>query len=57
MKWVIINDTSIGGAYRAAKNYSLIINEKYRDTDWDILSEENIKTSKTFVKRMIGYGF
>lgn len=32
MKWVIINDTSIGGAYRAAKNYSLIINEKYRDS-------------------------
>ena len=24
------------------------INEKYKDTKWDILSEENVKTSKTF---------
>jgi len=24
------------------------INEKYKDTNWDILSEENVKTSKTF---------
>ena len=25
------------------------ITEKYKDTNWDILSEENVKTSKTFV--------
>ena len=27
------------------------INEKYKDTKWDILSEENVKTSKTFVTK------
>ena len=25
------------------------INEKYKNINWDILSEENVKTSKTFV--------
>ena len=27
------------------------INEKYKDSNWDILSEENFKTSKTFVTK------
>jgi len=27
------------------------INEKYKDTNWDILSEENVKTSKTFITK------
>jgi len=27
------------------------INEKYKDTNWDILSEENVKTSNTFIAR------
>ena len=27
------------------------INEKYKYTNWDILSEENVKTSKTFVTK------
>ncbi len=27
------------------------INEKYKNTNWDILSEENVKTSKTFVTK------
>ena len=27
------------------------ITEKYKDTNWDILSEENVKTSKTFVTK------
>ena len=27
------------------------INEKYKDTNWDILSEENVKISKTFVTK------
>ena len=33
------------------------INEKYKNINWDILSEENVKTSKTFLLRMIGFGF
>ena len=33
------------------------INQKYRNIKWDILSEENVKTSKNFLLRMIGYGF
>jgi len=27
------------------------INEKYKDTNWDILSEENVKTAKNFVTK------
>jgi 3'(2'), 5'-bisphosphate nucleotidase len=27
------------------------ITEKYEDTNWDILSEENVKTTKTFVRK------
>ena len=27
------------------------INEKYKNSNWDIFSEENVKTSKTFVKK------
>ena len=27
------------------------LTEKYKDTNWDILSEENVKTSKTFVTK------
>ena len=27
------------------------INEKYKNINWDILSEENVKTSKTFVTK------
>ena len=33
------------------------INEKYKNINWDILSEENVKTSKKFFTKMIGYGF
>ena len=29
----------------------ILINEKYKYTKWDILSEENVKTSKTFVTK------
>jgi len=34
------------------------INEKYKNINWDILSEENVKISpKNFDSRMIGFGF
>ena len=34
------------------------INEKYKDTNWDILSEENVNFLQKFlIVKMIGYGF
>ena len=32
MKWIVINDTIVGGAYRAAKNYSIIISNNYNSS-------------------------
>ena len=33
------------------------INEKYKDINWEILSEENVKIESNAIKAMIGYGF
>jgi len=34
------------------------INEKYKNINWDILSEENVKiSSKILIVRLIGFGF